>query len=293
MRIISRTEWGARPRKNKPRNCPNKQGIIIHHTYSPGNGVFSTLQNMKLQRGMQDYHMTSAGGTDIFQAFTVFQNGDVMEGREGGIFTDNGAARTWFEEYVGIENQGNFEVMPPTAPQMKSLMDLLVHICRQGVPPVIKGHYQMPNNSTSCPGKYMKNQLHLIQAELRNRLSSEEDDDMGKAFVPLTCELHGEYTYNVPAFHKSWWIDIGNPGDAGAEWITAKIFVNAQRGKTNTWGWWYAEEGVPPNGAVPDSGMHKSLSQLNLKVGKGNPFSEDWYNVDIVLSRPSTVMVGA
>jgi len=291
MRIFTRQEWGARPRKNKPRYCPHKLGIIIHHTYSPGNGVFSTLQNVKLQRGMQDYHMTSAGGTDIFQAFTVFQNGDVMEGRDGGIFTDNGAARKWFDEYVGIENQGNFEVMPPTAPQMKSLMDLLVHICQQGVPPVIKGHYQMPYNNTSCPGKYMKNQLHSIQAELRNRLTNEEDDDMGKLIIPPYGNgdfrsPEGFLVYNIPSCHKDWWLDITNEHENA---VFTKLYANAFD-KTDTWGLWYTELHV--DSMDVRAGIHQQLKAMPWIAGGHNTMPE-FTAVSIHAEKPIMVMVGA
>ena len=292
MRIISRQEWGARPRKNTPVYCPHKQGIIIHHTYMPGNGIFSTPQNMQLQRGMQDYHMTSAGGVDIFQGFTVFQNGDVMEGRAGGIFTDNGAAKTWFEEYVGIENQGNFEIIPPPRPLLRSLLDLLEHICKQGVPPILRGHYQMPNNATSCPGRYMKEQMPKLQAELISRLNQpEEEDDMGKLLIPAYAggefkSPEGMYVYNIPSCYKEWWLDLTNEY---AEPVLVKIFANAQL-KTDTWGLWYTEMHVPSMSST-EAGKHFMLVNAPWLSGKEN-ILPDFLAVSIHAEKPIMVMVG-
>ena len=290
MRIITRQEWGARPRKNTPRQY-TKYGIIIHHTYSPGNGIFSTLQNMKLQRGMQDYHMTSAGGSDIFQGFTVFQNGDVMEGRDGGIFTDNGAARTWFEEYVGIENQGNFETMPPTRPQLDALMDLLVYICQQGVQPVLKGHYQMPNNSTSCPGRYMKQLLPKLQDELVQRLKQPEEEDMGKLLVPPYADGayksgEGYLIYSIPSCNKEWWLDITNEYEKP---VLVKVYCNARQ-KTDTWGLWYTELHIHPESGV-ESGFHQQLQQFPWLSGSTNIIPE-WTSISLHAERPVAVMVG-
>ena len=291
FRIIPRNEWGARPRRDTPVSCPNKLGIIIHHTYIPGNGVFKTTENIQLQRGMQNAHMSDPRCKDIYQAFTVFQNGDVMEGREGGIFTNNGAAKQWCCPYVGIECQGNFEVMPPTSPQLKSLMDLLVHICQQGVPPVLKGHYEMPYNNTACPGQHMKNMLPQLEQELRQRLSSEEGDDMGKLIIPPYG--NGEFrspegflVYNIPSCHKDWWFDITNEHENA---VLLKLYANAFD-KTDSWGLWYTELHIDTMDTKP--GVHQQLKAMPWLAG-GHNILPEFTAVSIHAEKPIMIMVGA
>jgi hypothetical protein len=87
----------------------NRQIKLIqqHHTWSPNYSNFNGSNHFSLLEGMRNYHVNSAGFSDIAQHVTIFPDGLIGIGRSfekdpAGIAGINGGA-------ICIENIGNFD----------------------------------------------------------------------------------------------------------------------------------------------------------------------------------------
>jgi len=174
--IANCATWGARPPASAPTivdHRPNK--IIVHHTAFPITTDYSWAYAYQNSRDIQNLHMDKNGWNDSGQHFTNSQGGHLTEARTGSLYhllhgqtmVQGAHCVGQNDQAIGIENDGTFLTVQPTAAQWNSLVTFCAFICQQyQIPPTeIYGH--MDFNSTQCPGL-----LHDRLPELRNSVAT-------------------------------------------------------------------------------------------------------------------------
>lgn len=78
MRIIPRSEWGARPATNRTIIARSRRRAFVVH-YSDSRPT--TRTGAVMMKFLQNYHMNNNGWADIGYNFVIDQNGDIFEGR--------------------------------------------------------------------------------------------------------------------------------------------------------------------------------------------------------------------
>lgn len=125
--IISRAEWGADEslRCGSPQYDNGIRAAVIHHT--AGSNDYSPLESAGIVKAIYTYHSKTLGWCDIAYNALVDKYGQVFEGSAGGLtkavegFHTGGFNRnTW-----GVAMIGNFDDVPPTPLQLRSVGRLL------------------------------------------------------------------------------------------------------------------------------------------------------------------------
>lgn len=147
LRIVSRSEWGARAPKGSVVHVPwaNRIGTAFH--YSQGNPNSTP-------RDLQNYAMDNLGYTDTHYNFFVDRHGTAYEGR--GWTVKAAHARDQNIPWIGICFIGrDADVTTAALNTMRAMWDegnrLAGRALRYG------GHGQLPGQSTSCPGSRILN----------------------------------------------------------------------------------------------------------------------------------------
>ncbi|GAA1398966.1 hypothetical protein GCM10009613_53850 [Pseudonocardia kongjuensis] len=191
-------EWGARKPKFPPKIWDRRPiRILVHHTAGANTTDYSVGAAHRLARGIQAYHMDSNGWLDSGQHFTISRGGHIMEGRLYSLGELNGGRRVVEGAHspgqnviaIGIENEGTYIGVDPTAALWNSLRATCAYICmKYGIAPTeLYGHRDYRN--TICPGDRLYGMLPRLRSEvaglLGRRLSRTE---AGKASWPLLRE---------------------------------------------------------------------------------------------------------
>ena len=125
--IISRAQWGADEsiRCGTPKYDNGIRAGIVHHT--AGSNDYSPADSAAIIRSIYAYHTRTLGWCDIGYNALVDKYGQVFEGHAGGMdkpvegtHTGGFNANTWAVAMIG-----NFDVVPPTPVQMRSVGRLL------------------------------------------------------------------------------------------------------------------------------------------------------------------------
>lgn len=125
--IISRAEWGADEslRCGSPQYDNGIRAAVVHHT--AGSNDYSPLESAGIVKAIYTYHSKTLGWCDIAYNTLVDKYGQVFEGSAGGLtkaveaFHTGGFNRnTW-----GVAMIGNFDDVPPTPIQLRTLGRLL------------------------------------------------------------------------------------------------------------------------------------------------------------------------
>ena len=125
--IISRAQWGADEsmRCGEPVYDNGVRAGIVHHT--AGSNDYSPQDSADIVRSIYAYHTRTLGWCDIAYNALVDKYGQVFEGRFGGItkpvegsHTGGFNKNTW-----GVAMIGNFDVVPPTPIQLRTVGRLL------------------------------------------------------------------------------------------------------------------------------------------------------------------------
>ena len=179
IRIVKRSEWGAKPviepDMSGVRTTPYKY-IVIHH--SAAEQYNSDIEQI---RATQNYHQSIEWG-DIGYNYCIGKFGTVMQGREEKYV----GAHTLGErnrDGIGICLFGNFEgVCGPTQIQLDNLIPLLALLCtKHGISPYnIGGHRDF--GSTSCPGSCLYDMLDEIRAKVIKKI---EEDNLNKEILKV------------------------------------------------------------------------------------------------------------
>ncbi|OBH07332.1 cold-shock protein [Mycobacterium sp. E1747] len=125
--IIGRAEWGADEslRCGSPQYDNGIRAAVVHHT--AGSNDYSPLESAGIVKAIYTYHSKTLGWCDIAYNALVDKYGQVFEGSAGGLtkaveaFHTGGFNRnTW-----GVAMIGNFDDVPPTPIQLRTLGRLL------------------------------------------------------------------------------------------------------------------------------------------------------------------------
>jgi hypothetical protein len=171
MRIVPRSEWGARAPRAVTRITLPTPRLWVHHTAGSERGAAG-------MRSIQDFHMDGRGWNDIAYSFVVDDaDGTIYEGRGAGVaggHTEGDNSRSH-----AICVMGNFQDRAPHPRTLQSIVELARHGRDVGWwVPTLGGHRDAPGASTACPG----GQLYAALPGLRSGLDLPElpleDDDM-------------------------------------------------------------------------------------------------------------------
>jgi hypothetical protein len=141
MRIISRSQWGARPpREDRDTTWSKRRGFTVHHSSGP------KTQSIQV---IQDFHMDDRKWWDIGYNFLVRHDGTVYEGRGWrGVGAHAGGHNT---ANIGVCVIGNYHSAEPSAAAKGALAYLYAEANRiKGATLEVNTHRQL--NSTACPG---------------------------------------------------------------------------------------------------------------------------------------------
>jgi uncharacterized protein with LGFP repeats len=125
--IIDRAQWGADEsmRSGVPVYDNGIKAGIVHHTATSND--YAPQDSAGTVRGIYGYHTRTLGWADIAYNALVDKYGQVFEGRYGGVtrpvegsHTGGFNVNTWAVAMIG-----NFDEMPPTPPQLRSVGLLL------------------------------------------------------------------------------------------------------------------------------------------------------------------------
>ena len=184
MRIITRTEWGARPPR-KRHNIPTPtRDLIQHHTVGDYRGHTGI-------RAIQDFHMNERGWSDIAYSYIIDRRTlNVYEGRGAGVA--GGHTQGHNTTSHGICVTGNFEAHQPSDQLIARIAELVAHGHQHGWWPakITAGHRD--TSATSCPGRY----LYLAIPRI-NRLAAGQGETMEHQHVERLERAIAELGYTV------------------------------------------------------------------------------------------------
>lgn len=158
--IRPRRAWGA----VAPTGTPTKQArssvhtLVVHHT---AGGRPTTYEDARQEmRNIQRMHQRDRGWTDIGYHLVIDGAGRVWEGRS----LDVVGAHTHMNNTgtIGVSFMGNYEHQHLSARQLAAYAALRLRLRAKGFRiKQVKGHRQMPHNSTACPGRNVMKALRL------------------------------------------------------------------------------------------------------------------------------------
>lgn len=159
MNIIGRKHWGAKPpTSTQGQHVNDIHTLVVHHTV--GKRPYTAVGAARELRNMQNYHMNANGWSDIGYNLVIDGWGRVWEGRgirRVGAHTANHNTGT-----IGVSFMGDYRKYKLNSRQLKAFADLRVKLRQHGVEiEQVKGHRQMPGQSTTCPTDNIINQLGL------------------------------------------------------------------------------------------------------------------------------------
>lgn len=157
--IRSRESWRAKPARSiSPQNPANVHTLVVHHT--AGTHPTKLTSAAAEMRSIQRLHMDGQGWSDIGYNFVVDRAGRVWEGRG---YCRLGAHTLMHNSgTIGVSFMGNYEHLKLNRRQKLAFRALKLRLRSKGVKfTSVKGHQQMPDQSTACPGKNIMRQLGL------------------------------------------------------------------------------------------------------------------------------------
>lgn len=185
----TRNQWRARPPTGLYQTVSFGNTGVVHHTAGTTDSSYELtgkpgpkwyqqyrkgVANRKTKRAINAYEKRKAnvvvkeraamqswqrfhqsmGWTDIGYHRVIFPSGHVYEGRP---WNTRGAHAINGNHWPGYSFAGNFEVQKPTNQALAAFRE---QARRDRVSSFI-GHYRVPGNATSCPGKNLKQALEV------------------------------------------------------------------------------------------------------------------------------------
>ncbi len=160
--------------------------IVIHHTAEYIDDDKKTRRSPKeLMRGIAYYHTISKGWGDIGYNYVIGKEGDIYEGRAGGIGTVGAHVAYHNVGTIGISLMGNFELQEPSDAQMKVLAVFLAYLSdKYNIDPI--GHSEhlnirsynidvhknvtQPGHGTACAGTNLVKRMPQLREDINNIL---------------------------------------------------------------------------------------------------------------------------
>lgn len=132
--------------------------MVIHHTV--GRAPYLMGAAKREMRSIQRQHMGANGWSDIGYNVVIDRAGRLWEGR--GLYRVGAHTLGHNTGTVGISFMGNYEVKKLNKKQIRAFYQIVEKCKAHGMEiKTIKGHRQMPRQSTACPGKNIMKQLSL------------------------------------------------------------------------------------------------------------------------------------
>ena len=156
MKIISRSEWQAKPPKAVHRMSTAPLGWIVHW-----NGpAMSNPDGAAIMRGVQRYHQVTKGWLDFAYSFGIDQKGNVYEGRGWLVNGGHTSGRYKGQASQPYNNKAAMAVFfmigegqTPTPAALASFKALVWEGEKHGVARRVTAHKDAsPSLGTSCPG---------------------------------------------------------------------------------------------------------------------------------------------
>jgi hypothetical protein len=191
--IITRSQWGADESLARPTSRTNNVHMgVVHHTATSN----SYSDARAVMRAMYRYHTQNLGWADLGYNIVVDQQGNVYEGRAGGL--ENGVigahARGYNTGSFGVSVIGNFDQIRPPRAAVDAVTEVIAWQSRvYDIDPeawtngmngswhrTLLGHRDV--GQTSCPGTHFHPMLDDIRQDAANRMSLDrapDDPDTG------------------------------------------------------------------------------------------------------------------
>jgi len=190
VRIIPRSEWGARTPKRRtriyPANMPTPE-LWEHHTVGDYRGAAGI-------RAIQNFHMDGRGWSDIAYNWIIDRRTrEIYEGRGPGIMGGHTKGHNTHSHAICIT--GNFELYQPPDPLLWTIAALVAHGHDQRwwrERKLTGGHRDASGAETLCPGKY----LYLAIPRI-NRYANSEDTTVQQEHVERIERAVAELGYTV------------------------------------------------------------------------------------------------
>jgi hypothetical protein len=190
-RIISRAGWGANEswRSGSPSRASSVSMGVVHHTATSN----SYSDAKAVMRSMYSYHTRSLGWSDLGYNIVVDQQGNVYEGRAGGLESGviGAHARGYNTGSFGVSVIGNFDQVRPPRAALDAVAEVIAwQSSVYGINPegwangrrTIVGHRDVGN--TACPGAYFYPRLPEVRADAAARMSSPPADPGPITYTP-------------------------------------------------------------------------------------------------------------
>ncbi len=212
MDIVSRKEWGARPPVSRiATTWSRRTEFVVHHSEGP------TTQSI---RSIQDFHMDVRRWSDVAYSFLVRDDGTIYEGR--GWLTVGAHATGHNTSGIGVCYIGQ---NAPTEAAKRSIRALYAYACsKTGHQLLMKGHGQLSQNSTDCPGSKL---LAWVKAGMPVEATPNPPATPatvppwpGRVLIEADPELHGDdvLAWQRQMKKRGWTIVVdGFYGDASAD----------------------------------------------------------------------------
>ncbi len=157
--VRGRVLWGAKPPVDRIRdNWADGVTLVVHHTAGTVPAKTELAEHEEM-RAIQRMHQKQ-GWDDIGYNYVIMPSGRVYEGRGFGIR----GAHTLDHNTgtIGVSFAGNYELKKPSRAQIRAFRNLVNNLKRHGADITrIRGHKQMPGQSTACPGRFLMRALDL------------------------------------------------------------------------------------------------------------------------------------
>ncbi|MEO5877568.1 MAG: peptidoglycan recognition family protein [Streptosporangiaceae bacterium] len=153
MKLVRRSQWGARAPRVQPSFLASTRGVKVHYT---GDNMDPRLKDdhdrcAPRVRSIQDGHMDGNGWNDIGYSFVVCPHGYVYEARGLHHLPAANGPGLNSGHYAVLGMVGNKGLTVPTDAMLNGIRDAIDHVRAQGdAGKEIKGHRD--GYSTDCPG---------------------------------------------------------------------------------------------------------------------------------------------
>lgn len=193
--IITRAQWGANEslRRAGAKYAPTIKAAFVHHTVSKSN--YSPDEAAAQVRNLYTYFTKGLKYSDMAYNFMVDRFGRLYEGRGGGMdkAVVGGHTAGFNDQTFAVSAVGNFQTFKPQDPEMAAIIDSVSSLLawklsmnhrdpngqtqlvsdsgagtskykpgQVATAAVVGGHGDI--GATSCPGKYLEQQLPAIRA---------------------------------------------------------------------------------------------------------------------------------
>lgn len=149
--LVSRKEWGARPRRTGSTSISKAPSVTIHWEGAGNNFPWDHASCDNMMRSIQNYHMDGRGWSDIAYNYVACPHDYLFEGRGYDRRSSANGQDSWnFESFAICALWGSNSGKVPNA--LKKAINWGINYLRNNgnATSVVKGHRDW--HSTDCPG---------------------------------------------------------------------------------------------------------------------------------------------